>query len=175
MSIFKNDLAQILSPRAAPGPNQHRVPVILTSNFKNSSGGMSSRDVIEVEVTILDSARQRMTPWTRIPCSVKDGSWLKRGVPRLDGPVLNDLLYSGTAPDLSRRYYLANTNEQLSRVLPTIDTVKNPPNPPFALYAKNAKVVAGQRFLVPDAKVTRAMGSFATLKKVMPKAASGVP
>ena len=86
--------------------------------------GALTRQLIEIEVTILDQGRQRMTPWTRTSCSLCPGSWTYNSIPRLDGPTVHDLLYVASAPDSSRRSHISTTRSELD--LPDLDLATNP-------------------------------------------------
>lgn len=122
MSIYQDDLVKLLGPHGtAVGPN---IPVMGLARTK-TGGGIVTKNVIEVEVTILDGNRQRMTAWSRIPCGLNPGHWTLNGMPRLDGPILNDLLYLGSAPDSSGLLYIATSKAGLD--MPTLDLANNPP------------------------------------------------
>jgi hypothetical protein len=126
--------------------------------------------IVELEVTILDANRHRMTAWTRVPCSVNDGKFDPLGVPRLDGPAVRDLLYIGSAPDGRKMTYLATSKADL--MLPELDLVKTPPSS-----------IPRSRYIDPNTR-TQVAGPSVPVGPLrpgykrrlpMPPAASGVP
>ncbi|KAJ5957464.1 hypothetical protein N7501_011743 [Penicillium viridicatum] len=121
MTMFQADLSALLGPfGAAVGP---RVPVVCMS-ATNTGNGLVTREVIEVEVTILDGYRQRMIPWTRTFCSLVPGRWSPNGAPRLDGPIVTDLLYVASAPIGLRQIYVSTTRFELG--LPDLNLATHP-------------------------------------------------
>jgi hypothetical protein len=137
MTLYRNDLITLMGPYVSlDGPY---TPIIGTTRARSSNGGSETRDIIVLEVTILNGHRQRMTAWTRVPCGLKNGGWTPNAVPRLDGPVLRDLLYAGSAPDLQRLLILATQKRSLVAALPNLNIANNPPNPPFFRYTGTVK------------------------------------
>ncbi|OQD63560.1 hypothetical protein PENPOL_c009G05776 [Penicillium polonicum] len=121
MTMFQADLSALLGPfGAAVGP---RVPVVCMSTA-NTGNGPVTREVIEVEVTILDGYRQRMIPWTRTLCSLVPGRWSPNAAPRLDGPIVTDLLYVASVPNGLRQLYVSTTRFELG--LPDLNLATNP-------------------------------------------------
>lgn len=121
MTMFQADLSALLGPfGAAVGP---RVPVICMST-SNTGNGLVTREVIEVEVTILDGNRQRMIAWTRTFCNLVPGGWSPNGAPRLDGPIVSDLLYVASVPNGVHQLYVSTTRFELG--LPDLNLAINP-------------------------------------------------
>ncbi|KAJ5285781.1 hypothetical protein N7524_001087 [Penicillium chrysogenum] len=123
MSIFEGDLNTLHGPFGATGAP--RIPVIGLGSV-STGGGTVNKQYIEMEVTILDGDRQRMTPWTRTICALNSGDWKPGGVPRLDGPIVRDLLYTGSAPNDLRQINIATTKSELN--LTDQDLVAHPPH-----------------------------------------------
>ncbi|OQE30801.1 hypothetical protein PENFLA_c002G03843 [Penicillium flavigenum] len=122
MSIFEGDLSTLLGPFGATG--RPSIPLIGLGSV-NTGGGTVSKQYIVMEVTILDGNRDRMTAWTRTICALNSGDWTPGGVPRLDGPIVRDLLYTGSAPNGLRQINIATTKSQLN--LMDLDLVAHPP------------------------------------------------
>ncbi|KAJ5761969.1 uncharacterized protein N7511_005351 [Penicillium nucicola] len=120
MSIYEEDFVHIVHPNEAP-----YLPVVCEQRVGDSHGNFQTTLIVELEATILDANRHRMTAWTRVPCGVNPGRFSPTGVPRLDGPWVRDLLYVGGAPDGQGLMCLANRLVDLK--LPDLDLVKNPP------------------------------------------------
>ncbi|KAJ5589088.1 hypothetical protein N7537_011766 [Penicillium hordei] len=121
MTMFQADLSVLLGPfGGAVGP---RVPVICMST-SNTGNGLVTREVIEVEVTILDGNRQRMIAWTRTFCNLVPGGWSPNGAPRLDGPIVSDLLYVASVPNGIHQLYVSTTRFELG--LPDLNLATNP-------------------------------------------------
>lgn len=121
MTIFQADLSVLLGPfGGAVGP---RVPVVCLS-ANSTSNGTVTREVIEVEVTILDGNRQRMIAWTRTFCNLVPGAWSPDTPPRLDGPIVSDMLYVASVPDGLRELYVSTTRFELG--LPDLNLTINP-------------------------------------------------
>ncbi|CAG7921869.1 unnamed protein product [Penicillium olsonii] len=171
MGIYKNDIATIMGPYSQLETNHP--PVIGKARSRSSNGDIRARDIIEVEVTILDRNRRRMTAWSRIPCAISEGSWTPNSVPRLDGPILRDTLYTATAPDLQRFVYFANTAHDIQDVLPNVDLENNPPTIPTS-YMSTVKAIKSPRIASPTpSHVAKQPGMM--LPKIMPGPASGAP
>ncbi|CAG8887273.1 unnamed protein product [Penicillium egyptiacum] len=122
MSIYEGDLDTLLGPFGATvGPS---IPVIGIGTV-NTGGGIVTKQYMEMEVTILDGNRERMTAWTRTICALNSADWIPSAVPRLDGPIVRDLLYTGSAPDGSHLIHISTTRSELA--LPQLDLANNPP------------------------------------------------
>ena len=98
MSLFEEDLPQLMDQTRLGGaridyPVVGRVPI-------HTSNGVVYRDLIEVEVTILNHHQKRLTAWTRVPCSLRTGGFtdLATSGLRVDGPFLQHMLYTATSP-----------------------------------------------------------------------------
>lgn len=125
MTIYQGDLKILLGPfGTAVGP---RVPVVSMITSSTANGNITMQ-MIEVEATILDGNRTRMTPWTRSLCHLFPGNWSPDGVPRLDGPLIKDLLFVASVPDRTRRLYASTTRDELP--LPNLDLAVNPGHHP---------------------------------------------
>jgi hypothetical protein len=123
MSIFEGDLSTLLGPFGATGGPS--IPVIGVGSV-NTGAGAVNKQYIEMEVTILDGNRDRMTPWTRTICALNSGDWRPGDVPRLDGPIVRDLLYTGSAPNNLRQINIATAKSQLDLI--DLDLVASPPH-----------------------------------------------
>ncbi|CAG8255376.1 hypothetical protein PENNAL_c0076G01082 [Penicillium nalgiovense] len=123
MSIFEGDLSTLLGPHGAT--DTPKIPVIGLGSV-HTGGGTVHKQYIEMEVTILDGNRHRMTPWTRTICALNSGDWRPGDVPRLDGPIVRDLLYTGSAPNNLRQISIATTKSELNLI--DLDLVAHPPH-----------------------------------------------
>lgn len=122
MSLFEGDLQNIM------GTSIQEPPVMGLNASMIADGSMMVAPVVELEVTILDYQRRRMTKWVRVQCQVFRG-WCSQSNHRLDGPWLRQMLYTGSAPRDNDLMWIANTHAELvdaipdtghSRSLPTI-------------------------------------------------------
>ncbi|CAG8362777.1 unnamed protein product [Penicillium salamii] len=171
MGLYRGDIATILGPHASIATNHP--PIIGRSRVRSSNGATRSREVIEVEVTILDQNRQRMIAWIRVPCALNEGNWTPNAVARLDGPVLRDLLYTATAPDMQRLYHFANTVADIQNVLPELDLANYPPTLSNTYYAA-IKYVSDAGTVSPTQwQISRIPGLPRPMN--MPAAAPGAP
>jgi hypothetical protein len=130
MGIFQTDLNTIMGPFAhinAPAGRFNCVPSVGEVIVSGVGGATPPLQLIQIEFTILDSNRKRLTAWSRVPCTVSPGTagmafgsgW------RLDGPFLRSLLYIGTAPDNNLdRDIIYSTCKTIP--MPTIDLAANP-------------------------------------------------
>lgn len=100
LTIYQADLRSVMGP-FGPHNTTHPDPrIIATDTVMIASGGFIMVHLIEVEVTLFDSNRLRMSHWMRRPCVVELGSYTPGVfVPRLDGAVFGHVLYSASAPD----------------------------------------------------------------------------
>ncbi|KAJ5366491.1 hypothetical protein N7541_000432 [Penicillium brevicompactum] len=168
MGIYRDDIETIMGSYA--NDEEYKPPILGQHRARSSNGEFRIRDTIEIEVTILDQDRQRMTAWTRVPCAINEGTWTPKSVPRLDGPILRDLMYTATAPDAQRLFYLANTTADLMNAIPVLDLANNPPTLPdtsTAAIKLNTKT-GTKRASGQQSKVQRPT-------KTMPRAAPGAP
>lgn len=105
MNIYQGDLNTIMGANAGdllgnvPG-RWNAVPSV-GSIIMTGVGGILAPavSVIELEITLLDAARRRIIPWTRVQASVNSGVHTPGVTHRLDGPWLRSLLFIGSAPD----------------------------------------------------------------------------
>ncbi|KAJ5158815.1 uncharacterized protein N7500_008466 [Penicillium coprophilum] len=122
MSIYQADLETLLCPIGSTvGPT---IPVVTMARTRVSGGSIITRQVIELETTILDGDRRKMIAWTRTMCSLNPGSWTLSAVPRLYGPILRDLLNQGASP-AGRNSHVANTRSGVHP--PDLDLTSNTP------------------------------------------------
>lgn len=168
MGIYRDDIETIMGSYA--NDEEYKPPILGQHRARSSNGEFRIRDTIEIEVTILDQDRQRMTAWTRVPCAINEGTWTPKSVPRLDGPILRDLMYTATAPDAQRLFYLANTTADLMNVIPVLDLANNPPTLPdtYTAAIKLNTKTSTKRPSGQQSKVQRPT-------KAMPRAAPGAP
>ena len=114
MNIYEEDLYALLGYNYLSTP----VPILGDMVLMNSSGGAEVRPVIEVEVTLLRNRlpEQRMTPWTRIPCTVRNGAFkdFQSSAPRLDGPAIRHLLYTASAPKSNREIKIGTSIREVT-------------------------------------------------------------
>ncbi|KAK9848996.1 hypothetical protein MYU51_015121 [Penicillium brevicompactum] len=168
MGIYRDDIETIMGSYA--NDEEYKPPILGQHRARSSNGEFRIRDTIEIEVTILDQDRQRMTAWTRVPCAINEGTWTPKSVPRLDGPILRDLMYTATAPDAQRLFYLANTTADLMNAIPVLDLANNPPTLPdtYTAAIKLNTKTGTKRASGQQSKVQRPT-------KTMPRAAPGAP
>lgn len=98
MFIFEDDLHHIAGPH-----RDEPVNVIALGNV-GTNNGLMNVSIVELEATILDKHRKRMSPWIRLPCTVRrlhSGSSVPsmvRGHTRVDGGVFRRYFYYMTSP-----------------------------------------------------------------------------
>lgn len=124
MSICRSDLRTLMGPRL--GQIESYVPVVGMFNMI-TGGGNVTRDVIQLECTILNTKRERITPWRAIQCAVDPGVYIEGISRRLDGPFLRSMMYTSTIPDgnfdlhissISRKINMRNTIKINERQVP---------------------------------------------------------
>jgi hypothetical protein len=130
MGIYQSDLNTIMGPFAdidAPPGRFNCIPSVGEVIISGVGGSTPTTQMIQIEFTILDSNRKRLTAWSRVPCTVSPGTpgmafgsgW------RLDGPFLRSLLYIGTTPDNNLdRDIIFSTCKTIP--MPTIDLAADP-------------------------------------------------
>ncbi|KAJ5580244.1 uncharacterized protein N7459_006229 [Penicillium hispanicum] len=124
MMLYAQDLTMMRGPYAPPAYPEARTPGAMGLGAAYGPGKVMR--VVEIEVTILDSSRRRMTSWTRVTTAVRSGSVRgPRGGIRLDGPFLRRALFTGTAPDGLGRTVLSNVKSMPS--IQARNLVTNPP------------------------------------------------
>lgn len=111
MSLFEGDLQTIM------GTSTNEPPVMGLLASTIADGSTMVGPAIELEVTILDNQRRRMTKWVRVQCQVYRG-WCSQADHRLDGPWLRQMLYTGSAPRDEDTMWIANTHAELVRGIP---------------------------------------------------------
>jgi hypothetical protein len=131
MSLYEGDLQNIM------GRSTEEPTVMGLHASTIADGSTMVRPVVELEVTILDTHRRRMTKWVRVQCQVYRG-WCSQSDHRLDGPWLRQMLYTGSAPRDNDLLWVANTHAEIveaipdtghSRRLPSVTPVTIPLDP----------------------------------------------
>lgn len=111
MSVYEGDLQNIMGRSTVE-------PTVMGLNSTTMADGRRlTTPVVELEVTILDTDRRRMTRWARVQCQVLRG-WCGEGDHRLDGPWLRQLLYTASAPRDNDMLWIANTYPEIMAALP---------------------------------------------------------
>lgn len=111
MSLFEGDLQNIM------GTSIQEPPVMGLNASMIADGSTMVAPVVELEVTILDYQRRRMTRWVRVQCQVFRG-WCSESHHRLDGPWLRQMLYTGSAPRDNDLMWITNTHAELVDAIP---------------------------------------------------------
>ncbi|KAJ5100541.1 hypothetical protein N7456_006593 [Penicillium angulare] len=119
MTLYEGDIKTIMGPFAAPLPPTTRSLMISTS-----TNDIVRREVIELEVTILDKKKERVVPWWRIEATMEPGNW--NPAPdqcrtRLDGAWVRYLMYMTSAPDGNLSTYLSTDMHSLLMDVPEVD------------------------------------------------------
>jgi hypothetical protein len=96
MHIYQHDIRRIIGPHRRQAASF--LPVVSTNQFRTASGAMT-RDIVELEVTLLNHSRKRILPWTRVQCVVSSEPYVEGVTRRLDGPFLRAMMYTSTRPD----------------------------------------------------------------------------
>ncbi|KAJ5724235.1 hypothetical protein N7488_002270 [Penicillium malachiteum] len=115
MTLFRGDIRSLMGPFGPPDDPPLRVG--WATSFYTLGGNMT-RDIVQVEVTILDGNEQRLAPWTRIQASLLDGNYQPGANVRLDGPWLRYMMYYANVPDGNLALYVADTQNNLMAGLP---------------------------------------------------------
>ncbi|CAI7601149.1 unnamed protein product [Penicillium glandicola] len=110
MSIYEGDILNLM------GTSTVEPTVMGLNTVEMADGTTMTGPVVELEVTILDNERRRMTRWVRVQCQVYRG-W-SNGTQRLDGPWLRHVLYTASAPHDNDMMWLANTYPDIMDALP---------------------------------------------------------
>lgn len=108
MSLFETDLATLMDPFRPPFYPE--VPVLGQAR-NQTANGIITKDVIEVEVTLLDTKGRRMSQWLRVPCALKDRG---QTTTRVDGPWIRHVLWNAYAPDGKNLFHVANSKSSLN-------------------------------------------------------------
>lgn len=96
MHIYQHDIRRILGPHIRQAGSY--LPVVSTNQFRAATGTMT-RDIVELEVTLLNHERKRILPWTRVQCVVSSETYVEGVTRRLDGPFVRAMMYTSTRPD----------------------------------------------------------------------------
>lgn len=108
MSLFEPDIATLMGPFRPP--QYPEVPVLSITRIQTANG-VIARDVIEVEVTMLDGRGRRLCQWLRVPCVLKQRT---NTTTRVDGAWIRQVLWNAYAPDGNHRFYVANSKSSLN-------------------------------------------------------------
>ncbi|KAJ5703355.1 hypothetical protein N7493_011744 [Penicillium malachiteum] len=114
MTLFRGDIRTLMGPFGPP--NEPLLRVGWVTSFVTLAGTVA-RDIVQVEVTILDANQQRLAPWTRVQASLVDGYYQPGANARLDGPWLRYMMYYANVPDGNSRLYIADTQNNLTNEL----------------------------------------------------------
>lgn len=98
MSLYRADLDLIAGPRKSGTKIE---PQLIQKCPMHIANGVFNADIIELEVTLLDREGKRLTPWTRIPVSLREGAFdseSANSIARLDGPSIRQLLIACMTP-----------------------------------------------------------------------------
>ncbi|KAJ6185378.1 hypothetical protein N7519_006679 [Penicillium mononematosum] len=119
MTLYEGDIQNIM------GTSNVEPPIMGLNTSVIADGSTMTSPVVEVEVTILDTERRRLTRWVRIQCEVSRG-WCGTGDYRLDGP-LRQLLYTASAPRNNDKMYIASNHPDIIRVIPDTGSSRSGP------------------------------------------------
>ncbi|KAK4868644.1 hypothetical protein LT330_006846 [Penicillium expansum] len=140
MSLFEGDLQNIMG-RSTVGPT-----VMGLNSSSLADGSRVTSPTVELEVTILDTNRMRMTGWTRVQAQVSPGS----------APRDNDMLWiANTHPELVEN--VPDTGHSRRRPVLTLGTIPLDP--------------AGQASVTPGGSPGPTSRSPPVLRRGMPRAA----
>ncbi|KAJ5288855.1 hypothetical protein N7478_001885 [Penicillium angulare] len=114
MRMFERDINDLQIGNSDP----QRVPVLGSLEYRAPTG-LITLPLIEVEVTLVDNG-VRLFDWVRVATAISDGRVRGRSVPRSDGPVLRQNLYSATAPDGNGRSHFSNSYTDFLDGLPIV-------------------------------------------------------
>ncbi|CAG8900440.1 unnamed protein product [Penicillium egyptiacum] len=120
MSVYEGDLRRIM------GESQVESTVMGLNTTTIADNSRMTSPVVEVEVTILDNDRKRLTRWVRIQCEVYRG-WCGENDNRLDGPWLRQLLYTASAPRNNDMLYIAYNNPDIINAIPDTGSFRSGP------------------------------------------------
>ncbi|KAJ5221197.1 uncharacterized protein N7469_010084, partial [Penicillium citrinum] len=111
MQICRSDLRTLMGPRITQVDSF--VPVLGIFNIVTGAGNVS-RDVVQLECTILNSRRERITPWRAVQCAVDPGVYVEGVSRRLDGPFLRSMMYTSGVPDGNFDLHVSSINKKVS-------------------------------------------------------------
>ncbi|KAJ5171983.1 hypothetical protein N7492_004576, partial [Penicillium capsulatum] len=117
MNIFRGDIRTLMGPF---GPPRQRPPRVLwTTQFATGAGNVT-REIIELEVTMLNNNRERIAPWTRIQVSLTNGDYRPGESLRPAGPWLRYIMYTATVPNERLDFCVADNKSSITQELPTV-------------------------------------------------------
>lgn len=79
-----------------------------------TTAGTAHKDIVELEVTILNQQRNRIVPWTRVQAVVNNEPYVEGYSRRLDGPFVRSMLYTRTIPDGSFNLHLSTIQKKIN-------------------------------------------------------------
>ncbi|OQD94474.1 hypothetical protein PENVUL_c140G05631 [Penicillium vulpinum] len=120
MTLYEGDIQNIMGSSALE-------PTVMGLNtVEIADGSIQTGPVVELEATILDTHRRRMTHWVRVQCQINRG-W-SGGVSRLDGPWLRQMLYIASAPRIDNdTMWIANSHPEIMAALPDTGNSRSAP------------------------------------------------
>ncbi|KAJ5698578.1 hypothetical protein N7462_000583 [Penicillium macrosclerotiorum] len=132
MNIYDSDLNLLMGPFRPPLYPQ--IPVVGRLRIETNSGSLIA-DVIEIEVALMNEQDRLLTQWTRVPCWMKSGIYVPgESVPRIDGPLLQYLMYQLTVPDGKFDLHIFTSRRSLFP-LPTAPSSHHRQGPPMSKYS----------------------------------------
>jgi hypothetical protein len=120
MTLYEGDIQNIM------GTSQVEPPVMGLHTTTLADNSTVTSPVVELEVTILDNERRRLTRWARIQCDIMQG-WCGIDDSRLDGPWLRQLLYTASAPRNDDRMYIAHNRPDIIDIIPDTGSSRSGP------------------------------------------------
>ncbi|KAJ5720423.1 uncharacterized protein N7483_008357 [Penicillium malachiteum] len=126
MEIYDSDIPIIC------GPNNTTFRTIGSTQVYGSNTE-AERQVIIVEVCLLDEEFKRMTPWTMIDCNIVPGVPRNPAATgaiaaRVDGPVFRHLLYNCFVPDGHKNIFISITKRGMHLPKPLAVDEREPPS-----------------------------------------------
>lgn len=140
MTVYEGDIQNIMGTSKV----EPLVMGLHTTTIADNSTMTSP--VVELEVTILDNERRRLTRWVRIQCEVLPG-WCGTGDSRLDCPWLRRLLYTASAPRNNDQLYFASSHSDIIEVIPDTGSSRRGPAPDIGKLPLNP---GGQASVLPS-------------------------
>lgn len=110
MQIYRGDIRTIMGPF---GPPAQPLPRVLWTTEFVTGAANAFREIIELEVTILNSNKERLAPWVRTQVSLRDGDYRPGQSLRSSGPWVRYMMYNAVVPDGRMGLYLADTKNEL--------------------------------------------------------------
>ncbi|KAK5789106.1 hypothetical protein VI817_008230 [Penicillium citrinum] len=118
--IFRDDVETIVRT------SRQRARFIRLAVFQNANGGVFVDPTVELECCLMDSAAppNELTPW--VPTEVQCSPYRRRGLWRLGGPFIREMVYTATVPDGASFLHLARTKTALtSNPFPALDITQS--------------------------------------------------